>query len=91
MAMRTNKAYFITDQHWNPPIDFLRYYMLISHNLSFSVTLSKWTVYKYINDGVFLRLTSKALPMGGKKKQEYKKVLPARVPKGTASKKGRSR
>jgi len=51
-------------------------------NLTFSVTLSKWTVYKYINDGVFLRLTNKALPMGGKRKQEYKKVRPARVPKG---------
>jgi len=25
--------------------------------LTFSVTLSKWTVYKYINDGVFLRVT----------------------------------
>ena len=42
--------------------------------LAFSVTLSKWTVYKYINDGVFLRLTNKCLPMGGKKKTEYKKV-----------------
>lgn len=50
--------------------------------LSFSVTLSKWTVYKYINDGVFLRLTNKALPMGGKKKTEYKKVQAARAPKG---------
>ena len=52
-------------------------------NLAFSVTLSKWTVYKYINDGVFLRLTNKALPMGGKKKQESKKVQTARAPKGT--------
>lgn len=34
------------------------------------------------NDGVFLRLTNKALPMGGKKKAEHKKVQAARVPKG---------
>ena len=50
--------------------------------LAFSVTLSKWTVYKYINDGVFLRVTNKSLPMGGKKKAEYKKVQAARAPKG---------
>lgn len=51
-------------------------------HLTFSVTLSKWTVYKYINDGVFLRLTNKTLPMGGKRKTEYKKVRAARAPKG---------
>lgn len=50
--------------------------------LTFSVTLSKWTVYKYINDGVFLRVTNKSLPMGGRRKTEYKKVQPARAPKG---------
>ena len=50
--------------------------------LTFSVTLSKWTVYKYISDGVFLRVTNKNLPMGGKKKAEYKKVQAARAPKG---------
>ena len=50
--------------------------------LTFSATLSKWTVYKYINDGVFLRVTNKSLPMGGKRKTEYKKVQAARVPKG---------
>ena len=51
-------------------------------DLKFSVTLSKWTVYKYINDGVFLRLTNKTLPMGGKRKGEYKKVQATRAPKG---------
>ena len=50
--------------------------------LTFSVTLSKWTVYKYINDGVFLRVTNKSLPMGGRRKTEHKKVQAARVPKG---------
>ena len=57
--------------------------------LTFSVTISKWTVYKYINDGVFLRLTNKSLPMGGKKKQKHDKVRPARVQRGTVSKSGR--
>ena len=50
--------------------------------LTFSVTLSKWTVYKYINDGVFLRVTNKSLPMGGRRKTEHKKVQAARVQKG---------
>lgn len=48
----------------------------------FSVTLSKWTVYKYIDDGVFLHLTNKKLPMGGRKKQKHEKVREARLPKG---------
>ena len=51
-------------------------------NLIFSVTLSKWTVYKISMRGGFLRLTSKALPMGGKKKTGYKKVQAARASKG---------
>ena len=51
-------------------------------NLTFSVLLSKWTVYRDINDGVFLRLTNKALPMGGKKKTGYKKVQATRALKG---------
>ena len=37
--------------------------------MTFSVILSKWTVYKYINDGVFLRVTNESLPMGGSKKR----------------------
>lgn len=42
--------------------------------LTFSVTLSKWTVYKYIDDGVFLRLTNKKLPMRGRKKRCYHRL-----------------
>ena len=33
-------------------------------------------------DGVFLRITNKSLPMGGRRKTEYKKMQAARVPKG---------
>lgn len=56
-------------------------YKIEEENLSFSVTLSKWTIYKYINAGVFLRLINKSLPMGGKK-QKNDKVKPARAPSG---------
>lgn len=51
--------------------------------LVFSVTISKWTLYKYITDGVFLGITSKSLPRHGKKyKKSYRKVTPAHLPKG---------
>lgn len=60
----------------------IRVYKIKEDNLTFSVTLSKWTVYKYINNGVFLRVTNKSLPMGRRKKTKYKKVRAARVPKG---------
>lgn len=48
----------------------------------FSVEISEWTLYSYITKGVFRTLTNKDLPMRGEKKQEYKKVQPARAPAG---------
>lgn len=50
--------------------------------LEFSVTLSKWTLYKYITDGVFLGVTNKDLPRRGQKKTKHRKVRAARLPKG---------
>ena len=69
----------IADEGYSPQAAL---YKIEEDNLSFSVTLSKWTIYKYIDAGVFLRLTNKSLPMGGKKKQKHDKVRPARAPKG---------
>ena len=69
----------IADEGYSPQATL---YKIEEDNLSFSVTLSKWTIYKYIDAGVFLRLTNKSLPMGGKKKQKHDKVRPARAPKG---------
>lgn len=48
----------------------------------FSVEISEWTLYSYITKGVFLTITNKDLPMGGRKKQPYRKVRAARLPKG---------
>lgn len=48
----------------------------------FSVEISEWTLYSYIDKGVFARLTNKDLPMGKRKKQAYRKVRPARVSLG---------
>ncbi|WP_300561415.1 IS30 family transposase [uncultured Oscillibacter sp.] len=68
----------IADDGYSPEAALLK---IKEDGLTFSVTLSKWTVYKYINDGVFLRITNKSLPMGRRRKTEYKKVQAARVPK----------
>lgn len=48
----------------------------------FSAKISEWTLYSYIDKGIFRRLTSKNLPMRGKKKRTYRKVRAARLPKG---------
>ncbi len=50
--------------------------------LVFSVTISRWTLYSYIDKGVFLGVTNKNLPRNGKKKKKYQKVRAARLPKG---------
>ena len=54
-----------------------------SPELNFSVTISEWTLYKYIDMGFFLTLTNKDLPVKGKRRKKYKKVKKAaRAPKG---------
>lgn len=51
---------------------------------TFSVRISEWTLYSYIAKGVFLHLTSKDLPNGGRKKTPYHKVREAKLPRGTS-------
>ena len=54
-------------------------------DLHFSVTICEWTLYKYIDQGVFLHLTNKALPFKKKRKKHYKKVSKStRAPSGTS-------
>ena len=48
----------------------------------FSVEISEWTLYSYIDKGVFATITNKSLPTGKKKKHPYRKVQEARLPKG---------
>ncbi len=51
--------------------------------LKFRTTISHTTLYRYIDEGIFLHLTNKDLPVKrNKSKQRYKKVKPARPPKG---------
>lgn len=44
--------------------------------------ISEWTLYSYIDKGVFATITNKSLPTGKKKKHPYRKVQEARLPKG---------
>ncbi len=51
--------------------------------LIFTTTISYTTLYRYIDEGVFLYLTNKDLPVKrNKTKKKYKKVKAARPPKG---------
>lgn len=42
--------------------------------MEFKTTISKPTLYSYIDKGIFLSLTNKDLPIKGKRKKKYKKV-----------------
>lgn len=49
----------------------------------FNTSISKTTFYRYIEDGVFLTITNKDLPVKrNKNKQKYNHVKPSRAPKG---------
>jgi IS30 family transposase len=42
--------------------------------IDFTITISVRTLYRYIDKGIFLKLTNKSLPVKGKKKKHNKKV-----------------
>ncbi len=51
--------------------------------LKFGTSISKTTFYRYIEDGVFLTITNKNLPVKrNKDKQKYDRVKPSRAPRG---------
>ncbi len=50
--------------------------------LQFKTTVSKTTLYRYIDMGLFLHLTNKDLPYKGSKKKGYHEVRPRRAPFG---------
>lgn len=53
-----------------------------ANGLTFSVTISKSTLYSYIDKGIFLHLTNKDLPEKSKKRRPYKHVRGTRPPRG---------
>ena len=57
----------IVEERYSPEAVLLK---IKEERLTFSVTLSKWTLYSYITKGVFLGVTNKNLPRKGKKKNK---------------------
>jgi transposase, IS30 family len=54
-------------------------------NLKFNTSISKTTFYRYIDNGIFLTLSNKDLPVKRNRKKNYNKIKkPARVPKGNS-------
>lgn len=54
-------------------------------NLQFNTTISPTTLYRYIDEGLFIHLTNKDLPVKrNKKNKPYKKVTQARPSKGNS-------
>ena len=52
--------------------------------IRFKTSVSKTTLYRYIDQGVFLTITNKDLPVKRNQKKEYKKVRQAKAPRGTS-------
>lgn len=64
----------IIDEHYSPAAVCA---LLRSEECEYlGITFCRATIYKYIDDGVFLNLTNKDLPEKGKEKRGYKKVRP---------------
>ncbi len=54
-----------------------------SHGLNFKTMISKSTLYRYIDSGIFLTVTNKDLPVKRNKfKHKYHRIKPSRAPKG---------
>jgi IS30 family transposase len=50
--------------------------------LQFTTTICVTTLYSYIDKEIFSRITNRDLPLRGKRKRIYRKIQPARPPKG---------
>ncbi|MBQ9388228.1 MAG: IS30 family transposase [Lachnospiraceae bacterium] len=50
----------------------------------FATSVTRTTIYSYIDKGIFYRLTNKDLPVRGKKKHKYRKIRAKSLPKGTS-------
>ena len=71
--------HLIADEHFSPAAALAK---IKETGRVYSVEISEWTLYSYIDKGIFARLTNKDLPMGKQQKQRYRKVVPARAPSG---------
>lgn len=61
----------IVDEKYSPEAALAE---IKNKNIQFDVTISVTTLYRYIDQGIFLKLTNKALPVKGKRKKSKKPV-----------------
>lgn len=71
--------FMIVDKRFSPEAALAQ---IKKDNLEFKTSISKTTLYRYIDMGLFLRLTNKDLPYKGKRKKRSHKVRPRRAPFG---------
>lgn len=71
--------FMIVDKKFSPEAALAQ---IKKDGLEFNTTISKTTLYRYIDMGLFLRLSNKDLPYKGKRKKGYHKVRPRRAPFG---------
>lgn len=69
----------IRDERYSPAAALAK---IKEEGRSFSVEISKWTLYSYIEKGVFRTITNEDLPMGKRPKQRHRRVQTARTPRG---------
>lgn len=79
MAFAEYVEYKICTEHYSPAAVLGE---IRAKGLKFDTTVSKSTLYSYIDKGIFLTLTNKDLPVKRRKKSCYKHVRPKRAPKG---------
>ncbi len=67
----------IADEHRSPAAVLMDMEL---EGVRFEVSVCEKTIYNYITNGVFLRITNKDLPLHGESKRDYKKVRTAARP-----------
>ena len=71
----------ICDEHYSPDAVLGE---IKAKGLQFDTSICKTTLYSYIDQGLFLRLTNKDLPYRGEKKNHPRKVRAAKAPRGNS-------
>ena len=70
----------IADERCSPESALMK---IAEEGRNFDTSISVWTLYSYIDKGVFLRISNKSLPVKGKQRSTYKKIQrAARAPRG---------
>lgn len=81
MAFAEYVEYKICAEHYSPAAVLGE---IKSKGLRFDTTVSKTTLYRYIDDGIFLTLTNEYLPVKRKRSKKHRTVRAKRAPQGTS-------